>query len=210
MVTNTRKQSKKEQAFDEKHKHILYAPDFDDEYLEKLAERLLQWLDDPNTKTYFIGDFAVEHGLHRVYFPRFCKRSESFRKAYLIAKQAQESWLVHGGLKERYNANFCYRVLCNMNSWADRLMSNDTELVEEKRDEQEFINAFFNLTPRDEKVESSTEKAEVDESEDDVESENEADAKPKLLKLKKEKSDPAKKTKLKRRIKKRVIRRRPK
>lgn len=88
------------------------------EQIEKFAEELLGWLDNP-TNVWF-KDFCLDKGLNPDLMSIWASENEKFSGAYQIAKLRQESRLINGGLMNVYNGSIVKFVLANAHGWVDK------------------------------------------------------------------------------------------
>ncbi len=88
------------------------------EEIEAFAIEFLDWLDDENN--FWIKNFCLEKRINSDCMSEWCELSESFRGAYLIAKQKQEAKTYIGGLTGKFNSNIVKLALTNHHGWAER------------------------------------------------------------------------------------------
>lgn len=96
---------------------------YTDEYLEKLADALINWINKPNS--FWLKDFAIENGFASQQMTVFSERSEKFSEALKRAKDIQESKLVKMGFNKKYNCTMAIFALKNVAGWRDNENKND-------------------------------------------------------------------------------------
>jgi hypothetical protein len=88
------------------------------EFMEKEAKALIAWFINP--ENIYFKRFALERGYPPDELASFAKKSEVFRRAYLIAKEWQECKLVEEALFNKLNSNFAKFAMTNLSGWADK------------------------------------------------------------------------------------------
>ena len=91
---------------------------YTDAFIERIAEKLVPWFKSDD-KNFWLKDFAIEHGFWSGHFGPWTEKSEYFREQLLLAKDIQESRLVHGGIDNSMNANMVRLSLQNVAGWRD-------------------------------------------------------------------------------------------
>lgn len=88
---------------------------YNEAFLDKLADKLLEWIDKP-TSCWFEA-FCLENKVDYQTFHDFQHRSEKFKKAYKMAKTWQKQKLIEGGLLGKFNPKItslllshCYNI----------------------------------------------------------------------------------------------------
>lgn len=82
---------------------------YTDEFIEDLADRLLEWLKKP-TSPWFEA-FALENNVPSDRFMDFAKKNEKFAEAYHFAKMWQKQKLIEGGLLNKFNTKITCLLL---------------------------------------------------------------------------------------------------
>lgn len=86
--------------------------------IEDLADKLMVWTENPNND--WLGDFAVENGTYRQKLEILANQNEKFMEAYKYARAVQESRLMRGALKNKYNSFIVTMALKNFAGWKDK------------------------------------------------------------------------------------------
>ena len=92
--------------------------DYTEAELDQLADDYLAWMEDP--EKVWMKDFCLERGIEPHRMQIWAERSEKFRSSVLKAKHLQESRLVIGGLKNKFNAQIVKFCLANCHAWRER------------------------------------------------------------------------------------------
>lgn len=92
--------------------------EYTEAFLEKEAEALLIWFENPSN--FYYKKFALERGYSPQRLSEFAKCNQRFSEALEKAKAWQELRLVEGGLQGGYNATITKFVLTNCHNWAER------------------------------------------------------------------------------------------
>jgi hypothetical protein len=88
------------------------------EFIELESEALIEWFSQPNN--IYFKRFALERGYSPDELARFAKKSEVFKRAYLLAKEWQECKIVEGALLNRLNSSFAKFAMANLSGWSDK------------------------------------------------------------------------------------------
>lgn len=88
---------------------------YTDEYINKLASELAIWIAQP--QNFWLGCFAVEHGMDIKQLERFVVKNENFAYVYATAKQQQANKLILGGLLGKLNPFLVHCALKNVAGW---------------------------------------------------------------------------------------------
>ena len=110
---------------------------FTDEFIKEITQKLLDWV--KTSDTLWLGSFAQINGFHRHRLAELALTNEEFGKAFEIAKQAQENWLVTSALNKKVDCTMAIFALKNVAGWRDK-----TEFTGEvKFDIQSLITDIF-------------------------------------------------------------------
>lgn len=101
------------------HKAKKRASKYNDAFIKRMAEKLVPWFM-ASKKRFWLKDFAIEHKFWSGYFGPWTEKSEYFAEQLLLAKDIQESRLVHGGIDNNMNANMVRLALQNVAGWRDQ------------------------------------------------------------------------------------------
>jgi hypothetical protein len=88
------------------------------EFIEKEAIALDQWLKDP--KSIYFKRFAFDRGYSQQRLDEFAQVNQNFSETLTRARQWQEIRLAEGGLINEFNAGFCKFVMGNACGWTDK------------------------------------------------------------------------------------------
>lgn len=97
---------------------------YDDKFIEKCADDLLEWIKDADNKAYFLKNFAVEKGFSAQRLSEFAQKNEKFSDALKKAKDVQEIRLFDLGLVTK-NQAFVIFALKNIANWRDNEKQTD-------------------------------------------------------------------------------------
>lgn len=97
---------------------------YDDKFIENCADELLEWIKSPDTKSYFLKNFAVEKGFSVQRLSEFAQKNEKFADALKKAKDVQEVRLFDLGLVTK-NQAFVIFALKNIANWRDNEKQTD-------------------------------------------------------------------------------------
>jgi hypothetical protein len=92
---------------------------YTEEYIENEANELEIWM--KKEDSIWFKDFALERGYHPDQLVNWSKQNETFSCAYNRLKAWQESVLVKGGLKKKYNSAIVAMSLCNNHGWKNKV-----------------------------------------------------------------------------------------
>lgn len=90
---------------------------YTDEWLEKEATLLLEWVKHP--ENFYFKRFALERGYSSQRFAEFVKKSPAFAAAHELAFEWQEVKLVEGCLRQDFNSTMTKFVLQNCHKWQE-------------------------------------------------------------------------------------------
>lgn len=86
-------------------------PRFTTEFIEKLADELLEWLQEG--KFVWFERFALNKKIKPSEMAEFARINEKFKSAYMQAKEHQQVVLFEGGLLKKFNSNMVQLILGN-------------------------------------------------------------------------------------------------
>lgn len=92
---------------------------FTPERVAELTQALKNWVEAGGEL--WLGKFAQLQGIHRNHLALLANEHEEFCKAYELAKQAQENWLVTAGMKKEIDVSMAIFSLKNVAGWRDKL-----------------------------------------------------------------------------------------
>lgn len=88
------------------------------ELIEKYADELIIWLDDP--ENYWYKDFCHEKKIHPKKMSEWAATNEKFKESLELAKSIQESRVFKGSMTNKYNSNMSKMHLVNHHDWCDK------------------------------------------------------------------------------------------
>lgn len=88
------------------------------EYVHKLGEELLAWLEVP--ANFWLGSFAVEKKMARARLQEIASTNEEFNQIYEIAKQTQENKIVLLAMEKKIDTTMAIFALKNVAGWRDK------------------------------------------------------------------------------------------
>lgn len=91
---------------------------YTNEFIEQEAIAFIKWFSQP--ENIYFKRFALERGYPPDELAHFAKKSEVFKRAYLLAKEWQECKIVEGALFNKLNSNFAKFAMSNLCGWSDR------------------------------------------------------------------------------------------
>lgn len=91
---------------------------YTDEFIEKEAAAFREWIKQKGN--IWFKDFARERGYHSKCFPLWAARNESFKEAYDIVNDWQESIIVKGGLLKKFSSGLSKFLLINNHGYMER------------------------------------------------------------------------------------------
>lgn len=100
---------------------------YNDAFIQSMASKLVPWFNaKKKKKRYWLRDFAIEHGFPSNRMAEWAEKSKYFAQEYALAKDIQESRLVHGGIEDKMNARMVKLALQNVAGWRDAQDMNIT------------------------------------------------------------------------------------
>jgi len=82
------------------------------------GKALLKWYEADENRLW-LKDFAIKRGYSPQRLSDWAKVSEEFLESLQLAKAIEESRLVNGALKNKFNPQFTFRALANVAGWRD-------------------------------------------------------------------------------------------
>ena len=120
------------------------------ERVEEIRKKLEDWIQTSNVL--WLGKFAQDNGFHRQRFEEFTAENENFAETFMLAKQAQENWVVLGAISKKFDCGMAAFALKNVAGWRDQnvLIDNSKTYVQVYRPEpytsQEVASASREIT----------------------------------------------------------------
>ena len=88
------------------------------ERVEGIRIKLLEWIE--TSHVLWLGKFAQDNGFHRDRLLEMAEGNETFAEAFMLAKQAQENWLVLGAIGKKLDCGMAAFALKNVAGWRDQ------------------------------------------------------------------------------------------
>lgn len=91
---------------------------YDIEYIERLADEMMQWFSEKDGELIWLRDFAIEKGIGNQRISEFAEKNDYFKYILTLCKEKQESILFKLGLKIKTAMPIF--ALKNCSGWKDK------------------------------------------------------------------------------------------